>query len=262
MDEKWIKNFDDDFEGHFYTEQDPVKRYKGSLSAQFLQAAWFLRIVPDVYHRFVYFEEKCKELGLEAPVEITKSVMNAIAIEIISPKFGTLHVYGPADYEIAFRGPSKYEVTGPSIRMEGSYFDDVLGTVSNLIEILPDKHLGEILRMNHTGYVRDYHIDLYEARKLEYLSAIFEAWYLSLEELSTNSYEDSSSDTQAYLHTGKGFDLMGKLYLPDTGTEASMFCIVISNEEPFFLDFFPREGENSRIFLRNFSSAMLNPNRP
>jgi hypothetical protein len=256
MGDYWEDNVDDNFS----SERKVLNRYYACLSAQFLQAAWFLRIVPDVYFKFVAFNQRCKELGIDLPVELEKYVHTSIGIEIISPKYGTLHVFGPADYEVHLHQKGEYFLTKPSIGLEGSHFLDVIGIISNLQEIYLDKYFGEIREMHRFGYVQDRHIDLHAARKLESLSLIFEAWYMVLQEELTPD-QDEHLRFFAYVTAGTDNDFFCKLYLP--GKESyNQTCLIVHQTEPW-MNVLEREKSDitQKIFSALFRAAQ-NPNRP
>lgn len=251
--------WDDDFEFHFQIESDVIKRYHAFLYVQFLKAAWFLRIVPDVYFKFVRFNDRCKELNIELPDELEKSLPFEVGIEIISPKYGTLHIFGPADYEISMHQVGKYYLTKPSIRLEGTLFDEVLGIVSNLQEIYLDKYFGEIRDMHQSGYTQDRHISLYDARKLETLSLVFEAWHLVLQEsLKPDTFDNFR--TYAHLDAGLNNELYGKIYLP--GREDMHETCLILQDEPLVDISYSDRSESSRMFLKKLALAAQNPHRP
>ena len=256
MDNDW----DDEFDFHFQIESDVIKRYHAFLYVQFLQAAWFLRIVPDVYFKFVRFNDRCKELSIELPDELEKSLPFEVGIEIISPKYGTLHIFGPADYGVGIEQVGKYYLTKPSIRLEGTYFDEVLGIVSNLQETYLDKYFGEIRDMHRFGYSQNRQVDLYDARKLEALSLVFEAWHIVLqEELNNDLFENNQ--TFVYLSAGSDNELFGKLYLPEE-QDMHQTCLPVSFEEPYPNIIGPDGNKSAEKLFGALLRATQNPNRP
>ena len=247
------------------TELEIVQKYFALLWNQFSLAAWALRIVPDVNYRFVNFSSRSAELGADVPVDIQKYLFESIGIEIFSNKFGTLHIFGPASYHTRLQEKS-WIVEGPSIRLEGTDFDEVVYLLSQLEDIFQDKHFGEIRKMLHSGYVQDRYVLTDDARLLESLSVVLEAWYITIQEDVFENQLVNVTKNVAHL-SANDYELFAKLYLPNS--EGDLFgeqsvCIAIGTIFPYVQ--WGKRGSipdnRETIFMSNMLKAMQNPNRP
>ncbi len=245
------------------TELEIVQRYFALLWNQFSLAAWALRIVPDVNYRFVNFSSRSAELGADVPVDIQKYLFDSIGIEILSPKFGTLHVFGPASYQTRLKGKS-WIVEGPSTRLEGTDFDEVLYLISTFEDTFQDKYFGEIRKMIHSGYVKDRYVLTDEARLLESLSVLLEAWYLTIQE---EVFERELVVKNFAFLSANDHELFAKLYLPNSEGDLmgeQSVCIAIGTKFPQvqWMEWGSALSHRETIFMSNMLKAIQNPNRP
>ena len=254
MDQYWENDFDEDF----YSENDIKRRIRNSFSTQFSLAAWFLRIVQDIDMTFVNFKERSNELGLELPWDAEKYMYDTLAIEMISKKFGTLHIFGPGGYEIQRDKRDSFRIINLRKNEYKTHFDRVKTIANSLTEIYEGKFFGDIWQMEQIGYIQDKYIDLRDAHYLESISVLLETWARCFEDQSDDMYVFSS----AYLSRDNENRnrVWGKIYFPFSSEPD--FCICLSPTDPYIQLI---DGLNSDLqakFMNNMMLAMQNPNRP
>lgn len=258
MDQFWHLDSQEDY----FSERNVQRRMRQELSNQFSMAAWFLRIVPDVTFNYVNFKNKCDELGVEVPIEVQKYMHDQIGIEIVSPKHGTIHMFGPGGYEVQLQDNKSFWMIDPRKNKDVNHFNLIKMTLNEISRIVEDKFFGDIWQMEQMGFIQDKYIDLSDVKKLESMSVLFEAWARTYEELSQFDSEWISYGTTAYLSADtESQQLWGKLYFPHN-TESDNHCICFSDDDPHLQLFDVFEQEVGVKFLRNMLIALRNPNRP
>jgi hypothetical protein len=258
MDEFWHLDPEEDY----FSERNIQRRMRQGLSNQFSMAAWFLRIVPDVTFNYVNFLNRSQQLGIKITGEVEKYMHGEIGIEIVSPKHGTIHIYGPGGYEVQLEEKKSLWLINPRKNTDETHFNLVKMTLNEISRIVEDKFFGDIWQMEQMGFIQDKYIDLTDVRKLESMSVLFEAWARTYEELSVGNPEWTSYGTKAYLDAdSKSKQLRGKLELPHKENNHN-HCIEFSDEDPHIQLFDVFEQEIGVKFLRNMLIATQNPNRP
>lgn len=252
--------WDTDFDEDFYSENDIKRRIRNSFSTQFSLAAWFLRIVQDVDMNFVNFKERSDQLGLKLPWDAEKYMYDTIAIEMISKKFGTLHIFGPGGFEIQRDKRDSFWIINTHKNEFKTHFDRVKNIANNLTDVFEGKYFGDIWQMEQLGYIQDKYIDLTDARYLESISILLETWARSFEGLN----EESSDLFLGHAYLSIDFEnpnrLWGKIYFPFQSEEHH--CICLSPSSPYIQLIDGLNSDSQAIFMNNMMQALQNPNRP